>query len=216
MFHTSPTIIEEIFSLYLAHRILVSEFLENAKGYDENNDEITMNIIEKATNGQTDFSGLAATRIKTITAEMRVALYEKTNEKNKELARHYIGNILDIQRYLNAMKCIASLFDILSHKNSFDHAMESNVLVCHLDERRITDEREQLEHYDHNHGCFCEFLDKGEANGETMQQCISKNQPVWSKLNKLFGSKETLKTDDGSYYYIDYDTLGERMKRETF
>ena len=88
MFHTSPAIIEEIFSLYLAHRILVSEFLENAKGYDENNDEITMNIIEKATNGQTDFSGLAATGIKTITAEMRVALYEKTNEKNKELARH--------------------------------------------------------------------------------------------------------------------------------
>ena len=47
-----------------------------------------MNIIEKATNGQTDFSGLAATGIKTITAETKVALYEKTNEKNKELARH--------------------------------------------------------------------------------------------------------------------------------
>ena len=31
MFHTSPAIIEEIFSLYLAHQIIVSEFLEKGK-----------------------------------------------------------------------------------------------------------------------------------------------------------------------------------------
>ena len=92
MFHTSPAIIEEIFSLYLAHRILVSKFLEKTKGYDEAKDNIMINIADDMTsNIPTDFVGLAVAGIKTIASIAICFIDRRTEEKHPLLILKWIS-----------------------------------------------------------------------------------------------------------------------------
>ena len=91
MFHTSPDTIEEIFSLYLAHRILISEFLEKAKAYDEAKDNVVMNTVDDVTsNIPTDFVGLTVAGIKTIASVAICFIDKRTEEKHPLLILKWI------------------------------------------------------------------------------------------------------------------------------